>query len=118
MASGSPATAQDGPTTFRDNRYLNVTTPMNNSAGLKISWHDLANAADLSVTIANGNSSQAYSFASNNGTTELNGNYIVVPERQNNEDLWITSKSAMGFTINRAGTSGALTVKCKLIPHA
>ena len=65
-----------------------------------------------SDTIANTASTQAIAFA----TAFSDNNYAISIAADGDERVWITSKSASGFTVNRTGTTGDRVVYWQATP--
>ncbi len=64
-------------------------------------------------TIANSSATVAVSFA----TDFASANYSIGLSSDGDEEIWVTSKAVGGFTLNRAGTSGARAVDWTATPH-
>jgi hypothetical protein len=70
----------------------------------RVEWREAAKAG--AGTIANTASTAAVTFA----TAFPDANYAVAVSTDGDERVWVTAKTASGFTLNRAGTTGARAV--------
>lgn len=77
----------------------------------RVEWRDAPKAGG--ATIANTASTQAVAFTTAFGSA----NYAVALSADGDERVWVTAKTAAGFTLNRAGTAGARAVDWTATPH-
>jgi len=77
----------------------------------KVQWREAAKAG--ADTIADAASSVAVTFA----TAFASANYAVALSADGDERVWVTAKTATGFTLNRAATSGARSIDWTATPH-
>ncbi|MFQ5565067.1 MAG: hypothetical protein ACE5EU_01745 [Paracoccaceae bacterium] len=66
-----------------------------------------------SATIADTASTAAITFA----TARADANYAVALSADGDERVWVTAKSATGFTVNRLATAGTRVVDWTVTPH-
>ncbi len=77
----------------------------------RVEWREAAKAG--TGTIADTASTVAVSFS----TAFASANYSVALSAAGDERVWVTAKTASGFTLNRAGTTGARAVDWTVAPH-
>jgi len=77
----------------------------------RVEWRDAAKAG--SATISGGSGSQAISFT----TAFADANYAVTLSPNGDELVWVTAKTASGFTVNRSGVAGTRGVDWAAITY-
>ena len=77
----------------------------------RVEWRPAPKAG--TATIADTASSVAVTFA----TAFPDANYAVSVTPDGDEAIWVTNKTASGFTLNRAGTTGARSIDWTATPH-
>jgi len=79
--------------------------------GSRVQWREAAKAG--TDTIADAASTVVVAFTN----ALANANYAVALSVDGDERVWVTSKTASGFTINRAASAGARAVDWTATPH-
>ncbi len=77
----------------------------------KVEWREAAKAG--TDTIADTAATVVVTFA----TAFASANYSVALSADGDERVWVTAKTASGFTLNRLATSGARAVDWTVTPH-
>lgn len=112
LDSGSYAVDQQMPVIGpHDMAIGSITTFVANVDSAPLQFLNQRNRSGEAV-ILNGNSSVAVAFP----TGEYSANYQVVVGGTNDQSLCWDAAATTGFTIKRAGTTGALTVRWTLLP--